>query len=124
MCKASHINPPKINQTNLSTYALAMHPLRTGPSPIAYKQAVQLKTASFNRSFTAASLRPQLARIIAEMYLQEGNWPAAKARVLASNAHAQPQGALQAALVIARPLSSATKAASFVSNASTTAIRS
>ena len=86
MCKASHINPPKINQTNLPTYALATHPLRTGPSPIAYNQAVQTKTASFNLSFTAASLRPELARIIAEIYLQEGNWPAAKARVLASNA--------------------------------------
>ncbi len=43
-------------------------------------------TATFNLSFTAASLRPELARIIAEIYLQEGNWATTKARVLASNA--------------------------------------
>lgn len=37
-------------------------------------------------SFTAASLRPELIRVIAEAYLQTGSWEAAKVQVLASNA--------------------------------------
>jgi len=41
---------------------------------------------SYNLSFTAASLRPELARIVAECYLQAGDWDLAKDRVLASNA--------------------------------------
>lgn len=41
---------------------------------------------SYNLSFTAASLRPDLARIVAESYLAVGDWNLAKARVLSSNA--------------------------------------
>jgi hypothetical protein len=41
---------------------------------------------TYNLSFTAASLRPELARIIAESYLETGDWDLAKARILASNA--------------------------------------
>lgn len=37
-------------------------------------------------SFTAASLRPELMRIIAEAYLQTGSWQSAKTQVLATNA--------------------------------------
>jgi hypothetical protein len=37
-------------------------------------------------SFTAASLRPELIRVIAEAYVQTGSWESAKAQVLASNA--------------------------------------
>jgi len=37
-------------------------------------------------SFTAASLRPELIRIVAEAYLQTGSWESAKAQVLALNA--------------------------------------
>jgi hypothetical protein len=40
---------------------------------------------TYNLGFTAASLRPELARIIAECYLAERDWRAAKERVLASN---------------------------------------
>ncbi len=40
----------------------------------------------YNLSFTAASLRPDLARIVAESYLAVGDWKLAKARVLSSNA--------------------------------------
>lgn len=36
-------------------------------------------------SFTAASLRPELVRIIAEAYVQTGSWELAKAKVLATN---------------------------------------
>ena len=39
----------------------------------------------YNLGFTAASLRPELARIIADSYLLERDWQAAKARVLSSN---------------------------------------
>lgn len=42
--------------------------------------------SSYNLSFTAASLRPELARIVAECYLQVDDWDLAKDRVLASNA--------------------------------------
>jgi hypothetical protein len=37
-------------------------------------------------SFTAASLRPELLRIVAEAYMQTGFWASAKAQVLAANA--------------------------------------
>jgi len=37
-------------------------------------------------SFTAASLRPELVRILAEAYVRLGSWDAAKASVLRSNA--------------------------------------
>jgi hypothetical protein len=40
----------------------------------------------YSLGFTAASLRPELARIIAECYLVEGNWERAKNRVLSTNA--------------------------------------
>ena len=43
-------------------------------------------STTYNLNFTAASLRPELARIIAECYLAVGNWAEAKDRVLASNA--------------------------------------
>jgi hypothetical protein len=41
---------------------------------------------SYNLSFTAASLRPELARIIAECFLEEPDWSAVKTRILSSNA--------------------------------------
>lgn len=42
--------------------------------------------AGYNLSFTAASLRPELARVVAEAYLAVGDWDLAKERVLGSNA--------------------------------------
>lgn len=41
--------------------------------------------SSYPLGFTAASLRPELARIIAEAYLQLGDWNAVKERILSSN---------------------------------------
>ncbi|MCG3776509.1 MAG: hypothetical protein JW395_3368 [Nitrospira sp.] len=41
---------------------------------------------SYNLSFTAVSLRPELARIVAESYLAAGDWDRAKDRILSSNA--------------------------------------
>ena len=43
-------------------------------------------SSGFNISFTAASLRPELARIVAEHYLAAGDWDLAKQRILSSNA--------------------------------------
>jgi hypothetical protein len=40
----------------------------------------------YNLSFTAASLRPELARVVAEAYLTVGDWELAKERILDSNA--------------------------------------
>ena len=40
----------------------------------------------YNLSFTAVSLRPELARIVAECYLETGSWDMAKVRILSSNA--------------------------------------
>lgn len=40
----------------------------------------------YRLSFSAASLRPELARIIAEAYLSCGNWDDAKEKVLSDNA--------------------------------------
>lgn len=40
----------------------------------------------YNLGLTAASLRPELARIVAEQYLESGSWDRVKERVLASNA--------------------------------------
>jgi hypothetical protein len=40
----------------------------------------------YNFSFTAASLRPELARIVAECYREAGNWAAAREQILATNA--------------------------------------
>jgi len=45
-----------------------------------------LTTPAYNLSFTAAALRPELARILADYYLAAGNWEAAKQKVLATNA--------------------------------------
>lgn len=42
--------------------------------------------ANFSLSFTAASLRPELARIVADCYLNTGDWGTAKKRVLSENA--------------------------------------
>jgi hypothetical protein len=43
-------------------------------------------STGFNLSFTAASLRPELARIVAEHYLAARDWDLAKQRILSSNA--------------------------------------
>lgn len=43
-------------------------------------------SSGFNLSLTAASLRPELARIVAEHYLAAGDWDLAKQRILSSNA--------------------------------------
>jgi hypothetical protein len=40
----------------------------------------------YSLTFTAASLRPELARIVAEAYLECGDWQETRRRVLASNA--------------------------------------
>lgn len=40
----------------------------------------------YNLGFTAASLRPELARIVAESYRAEGDWEGAKHYVLSTNA--------------------------------------
>lgn len=40
----------------------------------------------YNLSFTAASLRPELARIVAESYLKVGSWEVARDQVLRFNA--------------------------------------
>jgi BrxA len=40
----------------------------------------------YNLSFTAASLRPELARVVAECYLAANDWGVAKNRILSSNA--------------------------------------
>ena len=41
---------------------------------------------AYNLGLTAASLRPELARIVAEHYLETGSWDAAKERILSANA--------------------------------------
>lgn len=43
-------------------------------------------TAPYNLSFTAASLRPELARIVAENFLLDNDWDKTKERILATNA--------------------------------------
>jgi hypothetical protein len=43
-------------------------------------------TLNYHLSFTAASLRPELARIVAESYLELGDWGLSKERILSSNA--------------------------------------
>lgn len=42
--------------------------------------------APYNLSFTAASLRPELARIVAEQFLVERDWERTKANILSGNA--------------------------------------
>lgn len=51
-------------------------------------EAIVLKQTEpeYNLSFTAASLRTELARIIASSYMDVGNWTEVKDRVLKSNA--------------------------------------
>jgi hypothetical protein len=44
------------------------------------------KQSPYNLGFTAASLRPDLARVVADAYLAVGHWEMAKEQVLASNA--------------------------------------
>jgi hypothetical protein len=44
------------------------------------------RTKAYNLGFTAASLRPELARIIAEKFLTTGDWPTTKQWVLSTNA--------------------------------------
>jgi hypothetical protein len=41
---------------------------------------------SYSLGFTAVSLRPDLARVVAECYLVTGDWRSAKERILSSNA--------------------------------------
>lgn len=43
-------------------------------------------TFAYNFSFMAVSLRPELGRVVAELYLKEGDWSVVKSRVLATNA--------------------------------------
>jgi hypothetical protein len=43
-------------------------------------------TTPYNLSFTGASLRPDLARIVAEQYREVGDWEAAKQRIRETNA--------------------------------------
>lgn len=43
-------------------------------------------TKAYHLSFTAASLRPELARIVAECFLKLGDWALVKDRILATNA--------------------------------------
>jgi hypothetical protein len=42
-------------------------------------------SSGYNLSFTAASLRPELARIVAESFLAVGDWDLVKKRVLSTN---------------------------------------
>lgn len=45
-----------------------------------------IATPKYNFSFTAASLRPELARIVADHFLTSGDWETTRRRVLATNA--------------------------------------
>ncbi|MFZ4859169.1 MAG: DUF1819 family protein [Desulfuromonadaceae bacterium] len=40
----------------------------------------------YSLTFTAASLRPELARIVAEIYLENGDWKQARKKVISDNA--------------------------------------
>ncbi len=59
------------------------------PSESARRQSVQRQSvqrqSAYSLSFTALSLRPELARLVAETYLDTRNWPLAKGQVLANN---------------------------------------
>lgn len=44
-----------------------------------------IEAHTYSMSFTAASVRPQLARIVAEIYIQTGNWDETKRRTLSDN---------------------------------------
>lgn len=47
---------------------------------------MHVNAAPYNLSFTAASLRPELARIVAEYFLAERDWEKTKERILSTNA--------------------------------------
>ncbi len=50
-------------------------------------EAMKYRTSSsYNLTFTAASLRPELARVVAETYLATDDWQATKEKILSSNA--------------------------------------
>lgn len=44
------------------------------------------ENSQYNLSFTAASLRPELCRILAELFLETGDWVEAKRRAIETNA--------------------------------------
>jgi len=50
------------------------------------KGQVSSPISGYHLSFTAASLRPELARIVAECYLAVGDWHLTKERILSANA--------------------------------------
>lgn len=43
-------------------------------------------TTRYNFGFLGVSLRPDLARLVAELFFEEGSWEATRARILATNA--------------------------------------
>ena len=57
--------------------------IKTVPQPTGL---ISSTSSTYNLSFIAASLRPELARIVAESYLATGDWNLAKERILSSNA--------------------------------------
>jgi len=59
---------------------------RIGSPQYATQFARAKNLMSYNLSLTAASLRPELARIVAECYIEAGGWEPAKASILSSNA--------------------------------------
>jgi hypothetical protein len=48
-------------------------------------QEISMGRPSYHLGFTAASLRPELSRILAECYLDLGDWDLASARILSQN---------------------------------------
>jgi Putative inner membrane protein (DUF1819) len=81
--------PAGVERVNLRSLRLRLGPLRrlhaTDEIPVAKLRSIK-KPASYNLSFTAASLRPELVRIIAERYLVAGDWDLARDQILSSNA--------------------------------------
>jgi hypothetical protein len=79
------MNPPPINTGLRDDHTKGM--AATLIEAQSHRDTKPLQTsAGYNLSFTAASLRPELVRIIAENYLATGDWTLAKERILASNA--------------------------------------
>ena len=62
------------------------YPIRVVDAPRPLLTAMLTHFSSYNLSFTAASLRPELARIIAECRLATGSWELVKERILSTNA--------------------------------------
>ena len=64
------------------------HPLLSSEDAVLCESSTKRAVTSvgYNLSFTALSLRPELARIVGEIYQAEGDWDAAKRRILATNA--------------------------------------